>query len=513
MASPVVPPGGVNGGSNATRAFAIHMEILLARLDPQGWLKLFPPIWQTFRPEWQSIYFVNFVLPLLMYCGARDPLRSLVHDHPWLASCTTPSRRQEDARIFNQDPTRNAAVLQTFLKLQLCKIFGSELRRHTVCGVLHQYYLSALEMKVWTPCSKDAAVPSSEATKHVVDISSTDDAYMQSVYGESWRCYCSRTEDGLSGPLPDPILGGELHDWSWINPDNYSKKKGTEGIDMAVRQAVQRFLDQPGEQIHPSITAQSLKTKRYELADFCKRFEEHKDLSQVCHEVFSMWLSCYDNAEKRSQWNRVLDSTGQFCLAAGSPKASNYDGPFQHLQHLRKTLSLPDLHRLIIVLRTRVSQQRRAITALAYQRVLENITSKENGRKPAEKWTSFLRNRVFDGGNGLNIREGTEESNPKLYGVLKEYQERYHGQPHMLWDMIHSLHSALDDAIYDFRRTGKEDQYVISSNQFSPLQRDLLLALKPLEDNVAANGIIDWEQEQKRYPISPHLISHLRHEG
>lgn len=169
------------------------MKILLARLEPMHWLQpsvLSPPNDGT--PD-DRHSFINYVLPLLMYYGNGVALRNILRDHPWLGSCTVPAKRHEDAWLFHQNPTRNIEVIEDFLKLKFCEIFGSRLlQRSTVCGVFYQYYLSALEKKVRALCSKEVEPEPSRAHEDVFDANSPHDANMQSVYGDSWRDYYSK---------------------------------------------------------------------------------------------------------------------------------------------------------------------------------------------------------------------------------------------------------------------------------------------------------------------------------
>lgn len=288
-----------------------------------------------------------------------------------------------------------------------------------------------------------------------------------------------------------------------------------------MRRVVQIFLDQSGNhtkmsQLDTDESIQYTSTSR-RLVDFCQYFENIKHRSWSPHNgVWEAWTSCYANSKASSQWKQVIHKVGQFCLAAGSPEASN-DDPFQSLQNLRDTLSrhflyTADLHKRIFDLQTQINQQQRTITALAYRGILENIVTEENGRGPVEKWKNFLKYRIFfdnDKGNSKKLAEkqgDLKNRNKELDGFLKKYQQGTYGQQHIR-EVTDLLYSTLSREIHNFRPTSKDDQYAVSSGQFDHMTMDFLLALKPLADNVAGDGSVDWEKEQERYPLFPDLTS------
>ncbi|XXH03963.1 hypothetical protein Hte_010371 [Hypoxylon texense] len=505
------------------QAHKTHLKILLAQLNPLDWLEpvdLSPPYYDDEQADRRS--FTNFVLPLLMHYGDGRALSDLLRDHPWLSSCTASAKRHEDAWLFHQSPTQNIEVLEEFLKLQFCEIFGSSLlRRSTVCGVVHQYYLNALERIVRVRSSVRIPGNSSknispQSRRKIVDISETDDIEMQSLYGDLWRRYVSRlgTEDMPSARSLDSSIEGGLHKWQWICGRNRSGRKDLIHTQVLMRQAVYDYLNTPRKQIetHKLDIKRSPTTKKFQLADFCKKLEKNQMIPT--DEVWTAWTNCRTNPEGLSQWAQVVDNTGQFCLAAGSPEASKED-PFESLRHLRKTLSrhflyTADLHKWIFNLQAQINQQQRTITALVYRGVLENIVAEENGRGPVEKWKNFLKDRVFfdDHQGREKMREDLKKRNQGLDEFLNTYRKGQHGQQHIR-EMADHLYSTLSRAIHNFRLAGagEDDQYDVSSSQFDPMERDFLLALKPLSANVAVDGTVDWEKEQERYPVPSPLTS------
>ncbi|KAI4861753.1 hypothetical protein F4820DRAFT_464459 [Hypoxylon rubiginosum] len=286
-----------------------------------------------------------------------------------------------------------------------------------------------------------------------------------------------------------------------------------------MRQAVQIFLDQPSNQIeagHPGFHESDQTVKMWELATFCGDFERREGKWTPSVKVQMIWSEC--GSTNSGRWIQVIENIAQFCFAAGSPEASQKD-PFESLQHLRNTLSrhflyTADLHKQIFDLQAQINQQQRTITALVYRRVLENIVAEENGRGPVEKWKNFLRDRVFFDNHQSNEdhkknQEDLEKRNQELDEFLKKYQKGQYGQQHIR-EMTDHLYSTLSRAIHNFRLTGEDDQYDVSSSQFDPMERDFLLALKPLDANVAVDGTVDWEREQERYPIPSHLITSVQ---
>lgn len=187
-----MPTRGINDEKDkvVAQARSLHMKILMVEFESM-YMKL-----QLNRMRPGS--FVNFLLPLLMYYGAGNPLRDDLHNHRWLASCVTSSKHHEDARVFHQDPIRNIEVLENFLKLQFCKIFGSHLLQNSfTCSIIYLLYNDALEKKASAYDSKDNTGSSGIDDvgiddEVVTEINEAENDYMEGVYGYAWRRYCEQ---------------------------------------------------------------------------------------------------------------------------------------------------------------------------------------------------------------------------------------------------------------------------------------------------------------------------------
>ena len=95
-------------------------------------------------------------------------------------------------------------------------------------------------------------------------------------------------------------------------------------------------------------------------------------------------------------WATFSANTCSFCLAAGCAKVDRRN-PFKSLEVLRDSVSrqfayAADLHQKISDLNKQIILRQRMITALAYRKVLENVSANTPGNGEAKRWRTFLKN-------------------------------------------------------------------------------------------------------------------------